>query len=62
MKSQRFELENLITQKRWICENIREVRVIDNEEYITVHEPGNVRNALMKKSVFKTVKRIVDKQ
>lgn len=52
-------LENPVTQERWMCEDINEIKVIDGVEFVHVHKtfsgtPG--RKFLMRKDALKRVK------
>ncbi len=42
--------------ERVVCENIRDVKVIDGVEYLTVHKQGNDRQFLMRREALERVK------
>ncbi len=50
MKSVTFE--NPVNHERVVCENIRDIQVIDGVEYYKVHRHGQNRTFLMRKDVL----------
>jgi hypothetical protein len=54
MKSVNFK--NKMNGERVVCENIRDVKVIDGVEYLTVHKQGNDRQFLMRREALERVK------
>jgi len=53
MKPVTFIVER--SKERVICENTRDVRVIDGIEYLTVHRENNPRPFLMRRDSLKKV-------
>ena len=47
--------ENVVNRQQYVCENKREVTVIDDVEYITVSEVGSPRKHLMRKDVLRLI-------
>jgi len=50
MKS--MTLKNKLNGEQFVCENIKEVQLIDGVEYIVVHRLNNDRNFLMRKDIL----------
>ena len=46
---------NPMNREQVVCENIRDIHVIDGVEYYKVHRLGQVRTFLMRKDVLKKV-------
>ena len=47
--------QNKLNGEQVICEDTRNVEVIDGVEYLLVHRPGNARNFLMRKEVLQKI-------
>ena len=47
MKPQLFE--NPINGERWVCDDIRQIKIIDGQKYISVHKPDQLRVAFMRR-------------
>jgi hypothetical protein len=45
-------LKNKLNGEQFVCENIKEVQLIDGVEYIVVHRLNNDRNFLMRKDIL----------
>lgn len=41
--------KNLISHERWLCDNPKQVKVIEGVEYILVRKPESQRTVLMRK-------------
>ena len=54
MKSVNFK--NRMNGERVVCDNIRDVKVIDGVEYLTVHKQGNDRQFLMRREALEKVR------
>lgn len=58
--------ENLVTRERLVCDNLRNITVIDGEEYLAVHKENEQRIFLVKKDILARVnaktKKIVRKK
>ena len=50
-------LENPITKERWLCDNPKQIKIIEGIEYIPVHRQENTRTVLMRRDVLKKIKR-----
>lgn len=49
--------ENIRTRERVVCDDLRNVSVIDGEEYIVVHRVNEQRVFLIKKTALAKVKK-----
>jgi hypothetical protein len=49
-------LKNVLNGQLVICENIRDIEVIDGIEYLRVHNPGHERVFLMRRGALEKVK------
>ena len=45
-------LKNRMNNERFVCDNIRDVEVIDGIEYLIVHRPNEQRTFKMRKDVL----------
>ena len=54
MKSVNFK--NRMNGERVVCDNIRDVKVIDGVEYLVVHKQGNDRQFLMRREALEKIK------
>ena len=54
MKSMTFK--NRMNGERFVCEDVRQVEVIDGVEYIVVHRPNETRMFKMRKDALERVK------
>jgi hypothetical protein len=57
MKAKTFE--NIVNHERVVCEDVREITIIDGVDYLLVHRLNNFRPFLMRKESLKEIK--VDK-
>lgn len=48
--------KNRVNGERVICENTRQIEVIDGVEYLVVHRYGNDRSFYMRKDVLERVR------
>ena len=53
-------MENIFNHEKFICENLRDVQVIDDVEYLIVHRIGQDRKFLMRKDTLKKLEKTVD--
>ena len=58
MKQKTFE--NMVTHEQYICPNTRDIRVIDNVEYLPVQKENSPRIVLMRRDALKPV--VLDKK
>lgn len=49
------EFQNIYSQEKFFCENLKQVSLIDGVEYITVKKPNNPRSFLMRKDSLKLI-------
>ena len=54
MKAMTFK--NRMNGERFVCEDVRQVEVIDGVEYIVVHRPNETRMFKMRKDALERVK------
>jgi hypothetical protein len=54
MKAMTFK--NRMNGERFVCDNVRQVEVIDGVEYIIVHRPNETRMFKMRKDALERVK------
>ena len=54
MKSVNFK--NRMNGERVVCDNIRDVKVIDGVEYLVVHKQDNNRQFLMRREALEKIK------
>ena len=54
MKAMSFK--NRMNGERFVCEDVRQVEVIDGVEYIVVHRPNETRMFKMRKDALERVK------
>jgi len=54
MKSVNFK--NRLNGERVVCDNVRDVRVIDGVEYLVVHKEKNERQFLMRREALEKVR------
>jgi len=47
--------KNRRSNEKFVCDNVRDVRVIEGVEYLQVHRPDNPRNFLMRKDALERV-------
>ena len=47
--------ENKITLERYICDNIRMVRILEGHEFLSVRHPGEDRKFLIRKDSLREV-------
>lgn len=53
MKQKMFE--NMVTHEQYLCPNTRDIRVIDNVEYLPVQKVNSPRIVLMRRDALKPV-------
>jgi len=53
MKTVTFQ--NKLNGEKVVCDDTRNVEVIDGVEYLLVHRPSNTRNFLMRKEVLQKI-------
>lgn len=53
MKQKTFE--NIVTKEQFICPNARDIRVIDNVEYLPVQKANSPRVVLMRRDALKPI-------
>jgi hypothetical protein len=53
MKQKTFE--NIITNEKFVCSNARDIRVIDNVEYLPVQKVNSPRIVLMRRDALRPV-------
>jgi len=49
----------IVNNDRVICENIRDIRVIDGIEYLVVHKQDNSRSFMMRKDALEKLGNVV---
>ena len=54
MKSQIFE--NPINGEHWVCDDVRQIKLIDGVGYIPVHKPNQPRTVLMRRDSLRPMK------
>lgn len=54
MKPQLFE--NPINGERWVCDDVRQIKIIDGTGYISVHKPNQQRTVLMRRDSLRPIK------
>jgi len=52
--------ENILNHEKFVCENTRDVQVIDGVEYLVVHRPSQERRFLMRKDTLKKLEKRLD--
>jgi hypothetical protein len=53
MKQKTFE--NIVTKEQFICPNARDIRVIDNVEYLPVQKANSPRVVLMRRDALRPI-------
>lgn len=47
--------ENIRTFEKWSCNNVHDIQIIDNVEYLKVYKDNKNRTCLIRKDVLKKV-------
>ena len=50
-----IEFKNKINGDRVVCDNVCNVSLIEQVEYLTVHQPGLTRTFLMRKDILEKI-------
>ena len=45
-------LKNLLNGEKFICEDLRQIEIIDGVEFITVHRPNEARTFKMRRDIL----------
>lgn len=45
-------LKNLRNQERWVCDNPRNIKIIEGVQYLTVRKPDSQRTVLIRKDIL----------
>jgi hypothetical protein len=53
MKQKTFE--NIVTKEQFLCPNARDIRVIDNVEYLPVQKANSPRIVLMRRDALRPI-------
>jgi hypothetical protein len=55
-----IEFKNKLNGEKVHCNNVREVRIIDEVDYLVVYKPGTNRQFLMRKDVLEKIGQKID--
>ncbi|MEY4332837.1 MAG: hypothetical protein RLZZ196_1575 [Bacteroidota bacterium] len=50
-------LENPITKEQWVCDDLRQIKIIEGVEYLSVRKQDKDRTVLMRRDILKKIKR-----
>jgi len=56
MKSQLFK--NPINGEQWVCDDVRQKKIIEGQTYIKVHKPGQNRMVLMRRDSLTPISKL----
>lgn len=49
--------ENPITKEQWVCDDLRQVKIIEGIEYVSVRKQDTKRTVLIRRDILKKIKR-----
>jgi hypothetical protein len=55
-KMKPIKFENILNREQVICDNVKDIKVIDGVQYLVLHKPNNPRTFMMRKDTLRVIK------